>query len=233
MATNRQARRDYDILDTWECGVVLQGSEVKSLRESKVQLADAYARVVADEAWLIGLHVSPYSHAAEHNGHVLDRDRKLLLHRGEIDAIRSRIDQDHLTLVPLRLYFKQGRCKVEVGLGRGRKTYDKRQAIAKRDADREAQRAMARAARGRHLSAGVAVSGSEEVAQQPSRCPERGSVPHRRLGHQPAARRTGAGATRPRRPLHRCGSAGAGRGSPPTPFRHRSCRWRPTRRWRR
>ncbi len=145
VATNRQARRDYDILDTWECGVVLQGSEVKSLRESKVQLADAYARVIGSEAWLIGLHVSPYSHSAGHSGHDPDRDRKLLLHRGEIDAIRSRVEQERLTLVPLRLYFKQGRCKVEVGLGRGRKTYDKRQAIAKADADREAERAMARA----------------------------------------------------------------------------------------
>jgi len=147
VATNRQARRDYDILETWECGILLQGSEVKSLRESKVQLSDAYARLVADEVWLIGLHVSPYSHSASHNGHILDRDRKLLLHRSEIESIRARLDQDHLTLVPLRIYFKAGRCKVEIGLGRGRKTYDKRQAIAKADAEREAQRAMARAAK--------------------------------------------------------------------------------------
>jgi SsrA-binding protein len=145
VATNRQARRDYEILDEWECGILLQGSEVKSLRESKVQLSDAYARVVANEVWLIGLHISPYSHAASHNGHQLERDRKLLLHRGEIDHIRSRIDQEHLTLVPLRLYFKDGRCKVEIGLGRGRKTVDKRQAIAKRDAERDTQRDLARA----------------------------------------------------------------------------------------
>lgn len=145
IATNRQARRDYEVLHTWECGVMLHGSEVKSLREAKVTLADAYARLVGDEVWIIGLHISPYSHAAEHNGHEPVRDRKLLLHRAEIEELRARVEQDRLTLVPMALYFKDGRCKVEIGLGRGRKTYDKRQLIAKRDADREARRAMAQA----------------------------------------------------------------------------------------
>lgn len=147
IATNRRARRDYEVLAKWECGLMLQGSEVKSLREAKVTLADAYARLVGDEVWLIGLHIAPYSHAAEHNGHEPTRDRKLLLHRAEIDELRARVEQDRLTLVPLALYFKDGRCKVELGLGRGRKTYDKRQAIATREAEREARRAIAHANR--------------------------------------------------------------------------------------
>ena len=142
VATNRQARRDFDILDSWETGIMLQGSEVKSLRESKVQLSDAYARLVASELWLIGLHVSPYSHAASQGSHVVDRDRKLLVHRHEIDEMRSRLEQERLTLVPLSLYFKNGKCKVEVGLGRGRKEYDKRQVIATREAERETRRAL-------------------------------------------------------------------------------------------
>ena len=147
VATNRQARRDYEVLDTWEAGIMLKGSEVKSLRESKVQIADAYARIVDGEAWLIGLHISPYSHAAEVFGHDPDRDRKLLLHQHEIDVIRAKLDQERLTLVPLSLYFIGGRAKLEVGLGRGRKEIDKRQLLAKREADREAQRAMANSRR--------------------------------------------------------------------------------------
>lgn len=149
VATNRRARRDYEILDTWEAGIVLQGSEVKSLRESKVQISDAYARVIGHEAWLIGLHVAPYSHAATQGGHPADRDRKLLLHQHEIEEIQSRLDQERLTLVPLALYFKEGRCKLEVGLGRGRREIDKRQVISEREADREARRAMVRGAKGR------------------------------------------------------------------------------------
>lgn len=148
VATNRQARRDFEILDTWEAGIVLQGSEVKSLRESKVTLSDAYARLVAGELWLIGLHVSPYSHAASQGGHVVDRDRKMLVHLHEIDEMRARLDQERLTLIPLSMYFKAGRCKVEVGLGRGRKEFDKRQVIAEREADREARRAMVRHGKG-------------------------------------------------------------------------------------
>lgn len=149
VATNRQARRNYDLLDTWECGIMLRGSEVKSLREAKLTLADAYARLVGNEVWLIGLHIAPYSHSALHDSPDPERDRKLLLHRSQIEALRARLDQEHLTLVPLSVYFKEGRAKVEIALGRGRQNYDKRQAIAKRDADREAQRAMARANRGR------------------------------------------------------------------------------------
>lgn len=149
VATNRRARRDYDVLDTYECGIVLRGSEVKSLRESKLQLADAYARLVGREVWLIGLHIAPYSHSAAHDSPGLERDRKLLLHRRQIDELAGRLDQEHLTLVPLSLYFSEGRAKLEVALARGRKSYDKRQAIARRDADLEARREMARANRRR------------------------------------------------------------------------------------
>jgi SsrA-binding protein len=143
VATNRQARRNYEIIDALECGLVLTGSEVKSLREARVQLADAYARVIGSEVWLVGLHITPYSHTAGFSAPPAERDRKLLLHRDEIDRLRSRVDQDRLALVPLRLYFKDGRAKVELGVGRGRRQYDKRQVIAKRDADLEARRAMA------------------------------------------------------------------------------------------
>ncbi len=147
IATNRQARRDYEVIEELEAGIVLHGSEVKSLREAKVTLSDAYARIIDGEAWLIGLHISPYSHAASHTGHVIDRDRKLLLHRRQIEALGVRLATEHLTLVPLQLRFSNGRVKVDIALARGRKQHDKRQAIAKRDADREAQRAMAAANR--------------------------------------------------------------------------------------
>ena len=147
VATNRQARRDYEILDTWECGIVLQGSEVKALREAKVQLADSYARLRDHEVWLVGLHIATYSMASAQGDHDVARERKLLLHREEIDRLRARVEQDRLSLVPLSLYFKDGRAKLELGLGKGRRTYDKRQAIAKRDADREAARAIARRGR--------------------------------------------------------------------------------------
>ncbi len=143
VATNRQARRDYEILDTWECGIMLQGSEVKSLREAKVTLTDAYARVDMREIYLIGLHINAYSNSSAQGGHELSRTRKLLLHRHEIDELRMRVDQEHLSLIPLSLYFKGGKAKLELGLGRGRKHYDKRQVIAKRDADMDARRAMA------------------------------------------------------------------------------------------
>ena len=142
VASNRQARRDYEILDTFEAGIALQGSEVKSLRESRVQLAESYARIEDGELWLLGLHIAPYSHSGSADGHLADRSRKLLLHRGEIQRIRSRLDQERLTLVPLSLYFKDGRAKLELGIGRGRRQFDKRQVIAKRDAERDAARAM-------------------------------------------------------------------------------------------
>jgi SsrA-binding protein len=149
VASNRRARHDYEILDTLECGIMLKGNEVKSLRESKVTLTDAYARITNHELWMYGLHITPYSHAGAAD--LLDpaRDRKLLAHRHEIDRWSDRVDQQHLTLVPLRLYFKDGRAKIELGLGRGKRQYDKRHDLAKREADREAQRAMAKAVRER------------------------------------------------------------------------------------
>jgi SsrA-binding protein len=143
VATNRQARRDFDILDTYECGLVLRGSEVKSLREGKVQLAEAHARIIRGEAFVFGLHISPYSHAHGADGHNPDRERKLLLHREEIAKLSARMEQERLTLVPLALYFDDGRAKLEIGVGRGRRKVDKRQLLAKRDATREVERASA------------------------------------------------------------------------------------------
>ncbi len=148
MAQNRRARHDYDLLDVLECGIALQGSEVKSLRDGKVQLRDAYARVEGGEVWLYGMHVAPYAFASGFGGHDPERPRKLLLHRREIDELHARTTQQSLTLVPLSLYFKDGRAKVELALARGRRRYDKRHAIASRDAEREVERAVARSRKG-------------------------------------------------------------------------------------
>ena len=147
VASNRRARHDYDVLETYECGMALVGSEVKSLRASKVQLRDAYARVEDGELWLHGAHISPYAFSSGRDGHDPDRPRKLLLHRSEIDELAERTRQESLTLVPLSLYFKEGRAKLELALARGRRRYDKRQAIAERDARREAERAISRKGR--------------------------------------------------------------------------------------
>ena len=148
VAVNRRARHDFEILDTFECGIALVGSEVKSIRDGKVQLRDAYARVDRGEAWLFAMHVSPYAFATGFGSHEPERPRKLLLHRREIDELADRTSQEGLTLVPLSVYFKEGRAKVELGLARGRKTYDKRHALAERDAQREMQRVVARRGRG-------------------------------------------------------------------------------------
>jgi SsrA-binding protein len=148
VAQNRKARHDYHVVETFECGIVLQGSEVKSLREGKVQLRDSYARVEGREVWLYGVHVAPYANATGFGAHDPDRRRKLLLNRREIDELGERSKQESLTLVPLSVYFVDGRAKVELALARGRKTYDKRQAIAARDAARDIERATARSRRG-------------------------------------------------------------------------------------
>jgi SsrA-binding protein len=148
VATNRQARRHYELGDTFECGIVLRGSEVKSLRESKVQLTDTWASIDDGEVWLNGLHIAPYSRAQAHTGHEPVRRRKLLMHRGEIDRLRLRLQTERLTLVPLKLYFKDGRLKVELAVGKGRNVVDRRQDIARRDADREAAREIARSRKG-------------------------------------------------------------------------------------
>jgi len=143
VAQNRRARHDYDILDTYEAGMVLAGSEVKSLRDGKVQLRDSYARVQDGEVWLYGVHVPPYAFASGFGATDPDRRRKLLLHRRQIDELGRRTSQDSLTLIPLSLYFKDGRAKVNLALARGRRNYDKRRAMASRDADMEARRASA------------------------------------------------------------------------------------------
>jgi SsrA-binding protein len=143
VAQNRRARHDYDILETHEAGIVLVGSEVKSLREGKAQLRDSYARVQDGEVWLYGVHVPPYAFASGFGATDPDRRRKLLLHRRQIDELFKRTTQESLTLIPLSIYFKDGRAKVDLALARGRKRYDKRHAIAERDANREAERASA------------------------------------------------------------------------------------------
>tara|TARA_B100000686_G_scaffold274536_1_gene292648 strand:- start:369 stop:842 length:474 start_codon:yes stop_codon:yes gene_type:complete len=145
VATNRRARRQFEILDSWEAGIVLQGSEVKSLRESKVEIAEAYVRPEKNELWLVGLYITAYSRTGnKETGHDPERPRKLLLHRSQIIRITERVNRENLTVIPLRLYFSHGLAKVEIALARGRRIHDQRQAIAKKEADREAQRAIAR-----------------------------------------------------------------------------------------
>lgn len=141
MTQNRKARHDYDVLETFEAGIQLKGSEVKSLRAGQVQLRDAFARVDDGEAWLHGVHIAPYSHASGFGVVDPDRTRKLLLHKREIEELGSRTTTEPLTIIPLSIYFKDGMAKVEIALARGRRRYDKRHAIAQRDADREAERA--------------------------------------------------------------------------------------------
>ena len=138
--TNRKARHDYLILDTWECGIVLLGAEVKSIRDSRANLLDAYARVEDGEIWMYGMHVSPYAFSRGDIDPV--RRRKLLLNAREIVEISHRTQEKGLTLIPLRVYFKDGRAKIELGLARGKRAYDKRHAIAERDANRETARAL-------------------------------------------------------------------------------------------
>ena len=149
VATNRRARRDYEVLETLEVGLVLQGAEVKSLREGKVQLAECWARVDGGELWLHNLHISPYSHASGAFAADPDRVRKLLAHRGEIVRLKARLDQERLALVPLALYFNNGRAKLALALARGRGRADRRHEIRRRDADQEAARSMAAARRRR------------------------------------------------------------------------------------
>ncbi len=143
VATNRRARHDYEILDTFECGMVLRGSEVKSLRDSQVQLKDAYADIRDGEVWLENAHIAPYGFAAG-GGHDPERPRKLLLHRREIDRLIGKVNEVGLTLIPLQVYFKEGKAKVELALAKGRRTYDKRQKIRERMERREMERAKRR-----------------------------------------------------------------------------------------
>ena len=144
---NRKARRDYSVLDTFEAGLVLTGTEVKSLREGKANLKDSYARAEAGEVFLHNLHISEYGQGNQFN-HDPTRARKLLLHRREIDRLQGRVQEKGLTLVPLQLYFKRGKAKVEIALARGKHDYDRRRDIAQRDARREMDRDLKERARG-------------------------------------------------------------------------------------
>ena len=145
IATNRRARHEYEILETVEAGIVLRGTEVKSLRDGLVNFKDSYASVRNGEGWLLGCHINPYSHGTDAN-HDPERDRKLLLHKREIDRLGGKVAEKGLTLVPLRLYFKDGRAKVELGLARGKKLHDKRATLREREVRREMDK-TARAAR--------------------------------------------------------------------------------------
>ncbi len=142
VATNRRARHDYEILRTLECGIMLTGSEVKSLREGKAQIADSYARVDSGELWIFAMHIPPWVYAVGFGSHEPERKRKLLVHRHEIDRLHDETRMQPLSIVPLKVYFKDGRAKVEIALAKGRKQQDRRQAIAKRDAEREMARAV-------------------------------------------------------------------------------------------
>jgi SsrA-binding protein len=138
--SNRKARYDYFVLETYECGIVLKGPEVKSIRNGRANLQDGYARLDDGEVWLFGMHVSPYEFSRGDLDPV--RPRKLLLHHKQIDELARATEERGITLVPLSVYFKDGRAKVELAIARGKARYDKRQAIAERDAKRETQRAL-------------------------------------------------------------------------------------------
>ncbi|MBX5440447.1 MAG: SsrA-binding protein SmpB [Solirubrobacteraceae bacterium] len=144
VATNRQATYRYELIDTYEAGIALQGTEVKALRTAGAQLKDGYAGLRDGEMWLYNVHIPPYGPAAREN-HDPERPRKLLLHRRELDRIAGRIQERGLTLVPTRIYFRDGRAKVEIALGRGKDRFDKRQAIRERETKRDIERARAEA----------------------------------------------------------------------------------------
>lgn len=141
IASNRRARFDYVFEEEYEAGIVLTGSEVKSLRAGQVQLREAYGLVRRGEMWLVGMHIAPYE-MARHGGHEAKRERKLLLHSREIERIHRRVQEQRLTIVPVRMYWKNGRVKVLIGVGRGSRRYDKREKLKARDMEREARRAM-------------------------------------------------------------------------------------------
>jgi SsrA-binding protein len=141
VANNKKAFHDYEILNKYEAGISLQGSEVKSIREGNINLKDTYVKILGQEVFLIGSHISSYSHSCE-EAHATTRDRKLLLHKDEIEKLFSAVQQKGLSLVPIKVYFKNRRCKVEIGLGRGKKLYDKREDLKKKEANREIERVL-------------------------------------------------------------------------------------------
>jgi SsrA-binding protein len=137
---NRKARHEYHLLERHEAGLVLTGSEVKSLRQGRAELKRSFADIRGGELWLIGAHIAPYEQATD--GHDPERDRKLLLHRSELESLIGKVQERGFTIVPTRLYFKNGRAKVEIALAKGKDVRDKRRDIAKRDADRQIERAL-------------------------------------------------------------------------------------------
>jgi SsrA-binding protein len=139
VATNRKAGHEYFLLERFEAGLVLQGSEIKSIRAGQISLAEAYVRVDGQDAWLMDAHVAPYEHAGSYN-HDPRRPRKLLLHKSEIRQLWENVRQKGVTIIPLRVYLKEGRAKVEIAIAKGKKLYDKRESIAKRDAERDIER---------------------------------------------------------------------------------------------
>lgn len=143
IATNRRARHDYDIVDEWEVGLVLTGSEIKSLRAGKANLKDSFAHLRDGELWLVNSYIGPYSYARE-GGHEPERTRKLLMHRHQLDRMAGSLAEKGLTLVPMRLYLKDGKAKLQLGLGKGKRTIDKRADLRKKEHDREMQRARRR-----------------------------------------------------------------------------------------
>ena len=148
IATNRRARFDYVFEEEYEAGIVLTGSEVKSLRAGQVQLREAYGMVRRGEVWLVGMHIAPYE-MARHGGHEAKRERKLLLHGREIERINRQVQEQRLAIVPIKMYWKNGRVKVLIGIGRGSRRYDKREKLKARDMEREARRAMSERGRSR------------------------------------------------------------------------------------
>lgn len=144
ISDNRQARYLYEILESYEAGIVLVGTEVKSIRAGKVNLRDGYAIIRQGEAWLLNVHISPYQAGGDYFNHEPRRSRKLLLHRKEINRLLGKVEQQGLTLVPLKMYFKGGRVKISIGLGKGKKIYDKRETIKRREDKRDMVRAMKR-----------------------------------------------------------------------------------------
>ncbi|HLV90957.1 MAG: SsrA-binding protein SmpB [Acidimicrobiales bacterium] len=146
VATNRRARHDYSIVDTYEAGLVLLGSEVKSLRAGRMELKDSYAVIDNGEAYLVGAHIAPYDFARE-GGHDPERRRKLLMHKSEISRLAGILAEKGLTLVPLQVYFKDGKAKIELGLAKGKRTYDKRETLKRREAEREMDRLIKRHSR--------------------------------------------------------------------------------------
>ena len=143
VVTNRKARHQYHILETIEAGIVLQGTEVKSLRQGKVNLGDAYAKIKDGEVWLVEMHISPYEQGNVFN-HEPRRPRKLLLHKREIKRLLGKVQERGLTLIPLRIYFKRGKAKVELALAKGKRLYDRREDIKRRDEEREISRSLRR-----------------------------------------------------------------------------------------